>query len=70
MNALVYGPSGAGKTVNSTSVKAEKRKLMEEEEGYLVDNHILVMLIYLNQINIFKQKEEKQVFMTLIFLKK
>ena len=26
MNALVYGPSGAGKTVNSTTVKAEKRK--------------------------------------------
>ena len=25
MNALVYGPSGAGKTVNSTLVKAEKR---------------------------------------------
>ena len=25
MNALVYGPSGAGKTVNSTLVKADKR---------------------------------------------
>ena len=26
MNALVYAPSGGGKTVNTTLVKAEKRK--------------------------------------------
>ena len=42
MNALVYGPSGAGKTVNSTSVKAEKRKknlLLCSDNSHIVLNN-------------------------------
>ena len=42
MNALVYGPSGAGKTVNSTLVKAERRKknlLLCSDNSYVVLNN-------------------------------
>jgi len=42
MNALIYGPSGAGKTVNSTSVRAEKRKknlLLCSDNSHIVLNN-------------------------------
>lgn len=42
MNALIYGPSGAGKTVNSTSVRAEKRKknlLLCSDNSHVVLNN-------------------------------
>jgi len=42
MNALVYAPSGGGKTVNTTLVKAEKRKkniLLCSDNSYVVLNN-------------------------------
>lgn len=42
MNALVYGPSGAGKTVNSTLVRAERRKknlLLCSDNSHIVLNN-------------------------------
>ena len=42
MNALIYGPSGAGKTVNSTKVNAEKRKrnlLLCSDNSHIVLNN-------------------------------
>ena len=42
MNALVYAPSGGGKTVNSTLVKAEKRKknlLLCSDNSHIVLNN-------------------------------
>ena len=42
MNAIVYAPSGGGKTVNTTLVKAEKRKknlLLCSDNSYIVLNN-------------------------------
>ena len=36
MNALVYGPSGAGKTVNSTLVKGKKNLLLCSDNSHIV----------------------------------
>jgi phage nucleotide-binding protein len=39
MNALVYGPSGAGKTVNSTLVKGKKNLLLCSDNSHIVLNN-------------------------------